>query len=74
MTDWSPSETAPRDGSRILARNGDGEPFITAWVDDVWTVQGGSGGPSGWFSGRYRDHWGDNPILDVFTLWTALPR
>lgn len=75
MTQWSTTVAdAPKD-RKILVKNGeDGEPFITSWIDDVYTVQGGSGGQAGWFSGRYSDRWGDSPIMDTFTHWMDLPQ
>ena len=73
VSTWKHISTAPRDGTRILADDGDGEPYITAWTDDAYKAQSGSGGPSGWFSGKYRDHWGDDPILDHPIVWTEVP-
>lgn len=66
-------ETAPKDGTRILVDEGDNEPYITSWINDVYTAQGGKGGPSGWFSYRYSDHWGDRPEFDEPKFWIEIP-
>lgn len=70
---WQPIESAPKDGTPILAASLDGHRYITAWTDDVYTAQCGSGGPEGWFSGKYRDRWGDSPEMDRPTHWRPLP-
>ena len=38
MTTWQPIETAPRDGTRILASNGSKIPFVTSWdeTEEIW--------------------------------------
>jgi hypothetical protein len=62
------------DGHDILAVDDIGEtPYITSWCKDVYSVQGGTGGPSGWFSGRYSDHWGDYPIMDEPKYYMEIP-
>lgn len=77
---WQTMDTAPRDGTRILAKGLDAfnrlddHVYITSWTNDVYAVQGGRGGPSGWFSGNYGDHWGDDPIMDKPVLWMELPK
>lgn len=75
MSDWRDIESAPRDGTRILVCDAGDDPdsYITAWSDDVYTFQGGKGGPRGWFSGSYADHWGDRPTLDNPKFWQPLP-
>lgn len=74
---WQPIETAPKDGTKILAHDlgatNDSDVYITAWVDDVYTVQGGKGGLAGWFSGNYDDHWDDRPNFDKPVYWMPIP-
>jgi len=72
MQNWQPIETAPKDGTKILVHQA-GDTYITAWIEDVYTAQGGKGGPSGWFSGRYDDNWGDRPSFDHPTHWMRIP-
>lgn len=71
MSEWQPIETAPKDGTKILAY--DEGIILTAWTNDANEYQGGRGGPAGWFSGQYRDHWGDYPVLDTPTHWMPIP-
>ena len=74
MTMKQPIDSAPKDGTKILAWDADdSEPYITSWTDDAWKAQGGSGGPSGWFHGKYRDRWGDYPLIDRPVTWMPLP-
>ena len=70
VTNWQPIETAPKDGRSIRAKDHpDDEPYVTAWTDDNYKQQGGSGGRACWFSGKYTDHWGDYPIADTPSFW-----
>ena len=63
-----------KDGREILVFDEIGSPpYVTRWYDDVYTVQCGHGGPCGWFSGNYRDNWGDYPIMDQPKYWMELP-
>ena len=71
---WQPIETAPKDGSFILAMDHDGDVYKTQWTDDVYKFQGGSGGNEGWFSGNYADLWGDSPLMDYPTHWQPVPK
>lgn len=58
-TDWQIIETAPKDGTRILASQGPGDsyPDIVEWVD--WKP--------GWYNGDITYE------SDVFTHWMPLP-
>jgi hypothetical protein len=63
----------PKDGSKVLLQDADGDIYIGWWTDDVYTHQSGSGGPSGWFSGKYRDNWGDYPVMERPVFWQKIP-
>lgn len=36
MNEWQPIESAPKDGTRILARQGEWLPHILWWEDGGW--------------------------------------
>ena len=63
MSEWQPIETAPKDGSKILAHmrdNDDLGPLILIWHDERWIVS--------WDNTDITEHWGDIP-----THWMPLP-
>ncbi len=71
---WQPIETAPHDVDvRILIKDADGWVRIGWWTNDVYTYQGGRGGPAGWFAGEYDDNWGDRPRMCHPVKWMPIP-
>lgn len=73
---WKDISTAPKDGTLILVKDGVDaiyEVYLAVWTDDVYTFQGGKGGPSGWFSHNYYDRWGDQPQMECPLLWAEIP-
>lgn len=66
---WEPIDTAPKDGTEIVAWSECDGMVVTMWTDDVYALNGGSCGPRGWFSYRYDDRWGDRPRFDHPTHW-----
>lgn len=80
MTAWQPIETAPRDGSEILAETPNGIEIVS-WVDRAEHAPDQPGHEAGWASrdhhlvcpaikdaGRY-----DREASNQPTLWTSMP-
>jgi hypothetical protein len=64
VTQWQPMDTAPKDGTTILAIcEGENGPFIIAvwWQANVWYT--------GWVSGGHRSDYEDRHV----TQWMPLP-
>jgi len=64
MSEWRPIETVPRDGTRILVCEADGQMYVTSWPagsSERWFVDHGD--PEEW--------WGD--IDNPLTHWMPLP-
>ena len=74
MSTYQDISTAPKDREILVVDAPGDDPYITKWWDDVWTNQGGRGGPAGWFSGKYCDPWGDYSIMDNPVRWTEVPK
>lgn len=76
---WQSIDIAPKDRPILVCDHEEhslpppvDEVYITSWIEDVYTYQGGKGGPSGWFSGRYYDNWGDQPEMDRPKHWKEI--
>jgi hypothetical protein len=58
MSDWQPIETAPKDGTKILA-----------WEFDDYTIVWWGVSASGWYGWKFSDDW----ISCYPTHWQPLP-
>jgi hypothetical protein len=62
-TTWRPIETAPKDGTRIIASNEAGDVDAVHWVDDVWWT--------GWVIYQHR---GDvEELIPAPVRWKPMP-
>ena len=72
MSEWiSVEEDIPETEGAVIVFI-DGDVDTATWTNDVYKLQGGSGGENGFFCG-YQDSYGDRPIMIKPSHWMALP-